>query len=562
MTVRTRFAPSPTGYAHLGFVSRALIIYALAKKNSGQFIWRNEDTDMERFVPDALKFNMHWMLEFGLDWDEGPAANEFADKANVPEDEALKGGPYAPYTQSLRAEIGMYQEATERLISNGYAYRCFCTKERLAELRQVQELAKLQTRYDGHCRNLTQAEVDTKVANGESFTVRIKVPKDRKIEFDDLITHNHIVWDSNEVDDAIIVKSNGVPTYHLAAMYDDVVMKVTHALRGSEWLPSTPIHMLIFEGLGIKPEDRPGIGHFTVILDPATPGKKMSKRNDSFRVNGLLRQGYLKAAILNYLMLLGWAPKDNREMFSLEEFVQAFDLSGMQKANPTWNQQKMDWFNGVYLRKLEDNEYLKGFNKWLHDYLLNFTDEEKKELDDNLNQSEDRDSYFFTKLFGSIIPKEKYKEIYLLAVSLDNLDKRNTFYANNLNMFDRLMDQLMLVKERAVNFLQALEQISFFYNAPKNVDWNIKQTAKFADKIVAIKTDITELFTSMSDDAKSWEHTVWEPAMRAIADKHEVKHGDAFMVLRLAVAGSPFSPPLFESLQILGKAEVVSRLSR
>lgn len=519
MTVRTRWAPSPTGFAHLGFISRVLINYALAKQNGGQFIWRNEDTDTVRFIEGALAFNMKWTKEFGLDWDEGP------DDADLPEN-LRKGGPYNPYTQTKRTEAGIYQVAIDKLLENGAAYRCFCTKERLTQLRRVQELAKQQTRYDGHCRNLTADEIKANLDQNLPFTVRIKMPKDRKIEFDDLITRNHVVWDSNEVDDTIIVKSNGIPTYHLAAMYDDVLMKVTHALRGSEWLASTPIHKIIFEGLGIKPEEQPRIGHFTVILDPNTPGKKMSKRNASFRVNGLLQKGYLREAILNYLMLLGWAPKDNRELFTLEEFVQAFNLDGMQKSNPTWDQKKMDWFNGVYLRKLSVAEYSERFYQWIEKYLLETTDEEKES-----NFKPEDSAYFdFAKQLLANRPAD-------------------------------LESQLALVQERAVNFWDALQQIQFFYVAPQNINWNIKQLNKVQENLAAIRQEIKELMSSMPEDTSSWTHEAWESGMRAIGDKYSAKHGDVFMVLRVAIVGNPFSPPLFEAMQLMGKSVVVQRLS-
>lgn len=516
-TVRTRFAPSPTGYAHLGFVSRVLINYALARKHGGQFIWRNEDTDRERFVPDALAFNMHWMKEFGLTWDEGPDI----------------GGPYAPYNQTER--INLYKQAWEKLIANDYAYRCFCTRERLAELREIQTLSHQQTRYDGKCRNLTKEEIAANLEQGLPFTVRIKVPKNRRIEFDDLITHNHVVWESNEVDDYILVKSDGIPTYHLAAMYDDILMKITHIFRGVEWLATTPVHMLIFEGLGIKPEDRPQIGHFTVILDPNTPGKKMSKRNNSFRINGLIIQGYLKSAILNYLMLLGWAPKDNREFFTLEEFIETFDLAGMQKANPTWDQKKMDWFNGSYLRKLTIEEYEEEFLNWISNYLAH---EPEQDLIDNL--------------VGEAVNQVKDKDVMRMLVEL----------AVTLKSGSDLRNQLALVQERAVSFWHALQQIRFFYNIPAKVNWQIKQLKNVESKIKPILEEMLKMFDNFSDDPDKWKHEDWEQGIRKIADEQSVKAGDAFMVLRVAIVGDPFSPPLFEAMQLLGKQESTARISQ
>lgn len=513
MTVRTRWAPSPTGYAHLGFVSRVLINYAMAKKNNGQFVWRNEDTDRERFVPGSLEFNMKWMREFGLDWDEGPD----------------KGGPYAPYNQSERLE--MYKEASEKLIENGVAYKCFCSKERLDELRKSQEAKKERTRYDGLCRNLSKEEIEKKLSEKIPYTVRIKMPRDRKIEFDDLITHNHIVWDSNEVDDYILLKSDGYPTYHLAVVVDDSAMKITHAFRGSEWIATTPVHLMVYEGLGITEKERPGIGHFTVITDPNTPGKKFSKRNSAFKVNGLVIQGYLKPAILNYLMLLGWAPKDNREIFSLAEFIEAFDLGGMQRSNPAWDQKKMDWFNGVYQRELSKEQYTTEFKNWIESYLL------KESREDIL----------------SALVKEDMTE--------DGIDALIEFAKMLISGDEKLLaEQLSLVQERSVNFWQALSQLEFFYEPPKNIDWNIKQLKNVTEARNLLVNELYQMTQLLNDDSKEWKHEEWEEGVRNIAEKNSQKHGDIFMLLRVLIVGSPFSPPLFESMQLLGKEECIKRI--
>jgi len=513
MIIRTRVAPSPTGYIHLGFISRVLISYALSKKNNGQFIWRNEDTDRIRFIPDALEFNMKWVREFGLDWDEGPD----------------KGGPYAPYSQSER--LPLYKEAYEKLIVNGYAYKCFCTKERLDKLRVFQIASKQQTKYDGLCRNLTQEEIEENLKNNKPFTVRVKVPKNRKIEFTDAITHNHIIWSSDDVDDYIIVKSDGIPTYHLAMVVDDISMKITHVFRGSEWISTTPVHVLIYEGLGIDVEKVPLIGHFTVILDPQNPGKKMSKRNNSFKANGLLQKGYLKEAILNYLMLLGWAPKDNRELFTLNEYVDTFDLNGMQKANPTWDYKKMDWFNGIYIRKLSISDLVQEFLQWISKYLLTTN---QKELEE----------YFINEQFNT----KDLKDNLNLAIKLLEINKLE------------LKKQITLVQERAINFWDILTQIKFFYFEPVNIDFDIKQLKNIKEKLFEIKSDLFKLINSMQEDSSQWRHDDWEKGIRDIGNSYNLKHGDIFMTLRVFVVGAPFSPPLFESLQIIGKDEVIKRL--
>ncbi len=513
MKVRTRYAPSPTGYAHIGFVSRVLINYALAKKYDGQFVWRNEDTDTKRFVPDSLEFNMRWMREFGLDWDEGPD----------------KGGPYAPYNQSERLES--YRDGAKKLIEKDYAYKCFCTKERLDALRTEQAEKKERPHYDQLCRNLSEEEVDQKVKEGLPYVVRLKVPTGRKIEFDDAITHNHITWKSDDVDDYILLKSDGYPTYHLAVVIDDMAMDITHAFRGTEWIATTPVHILVYEGFGVSFDKIPKIGHFTVLLDPATPGKKFSKRNAAFKANKLIIQGYLKPAVLNYLMLLGWAPKDNRELFTLEEFVEAFDLAGMQKANPTWDQKKIDWFNGVYARELSPEKYTEEFLNWISTYLM----KEKREDIEN-------------SLMSETVDMENLNHYLDFAKSLLKEDK------------DKLKNILALVQERAVNFWLALQQIEFFYKTPEKIDWNIKPLNNVQDKLKEIKEELYNFHSSLPDDSSKWTHEEWEKGIRDMGDKYEKKHGDIFMILRVAVVGSPYSPPLFEGLQILGKEKIIERL--
>jgi glutamyl-tRNA synthetase len=510
MTIRTRIAPSPTGYAHLGLIARALINYALAKKNTGQFIWRNDDTDRTRFVEDALEFNMRWVKHFGLEWDEGPDI----------------GGPYAPYTQTERIDI--YNAAIEKLIERGYAYRCFCTKDRLEELRAFQTDSNQQTRYDGRCRKLSNEEIQENLKNNLPFTIRIKVPQNRIIEFTDAITHNLITWNSNDVDDYIIVKSDGIPTYHLATVVDDIQMKITHALRGSEWISTTPVHVLLYEGLEVSKEEMPKIGHFTVILNPKT-NRKFSKRDADFRINGLLQRGFLKEAILNYLMLLGWAPKDNREIFSLEEFIETFDLNGMQKSNPTWDQTKMEWFNGVYLRKMPLHEYVQAFKTWLSEYYLLMTAEEFAENFPDLNEA------FFAKSLQ-------------LAKTILNENEAS------------LSEKLRLVQERALSFSEVMNQIEFFYSEPENINWDINQTKNYRDKIPEIIGSIKNLFLDMSENKADWVQEEWVANMKKLSEIHGIKGGDSFMILRIAIVGSPFSPPLFESIAILGRDEVLKRL--
>ncbi len=349
-SIRTRFAPSPTGTPesiHLGFIIRALWNYAYAKKNRGQFVLRIEDTDQKRSRKDTEEEIYKALEKFGIKWDEGPDI----------------GGPYAPYRQSER--LSKYQEVAKMLVEKGYAYYDFDAivreKEEIKESYESKEkLAELKIRPEGRKNGIEDSL--KRIADGEKYVVRIKIPEDKIFEYKDWILKKKIKFFGKEIPDMILLKSDGFPTYHLAVVVDDIDMKITHVFRGQEWISSTPIHLYLYEGMNHKV---PEIGHFSVILDPRT-GKKFSKRDltSMFGVNTWLDKGYLPEAILNYLMLLGWAPKDNKEFFALDEFVKAFDQDGVQKANPVFDIAKLDWFNGEYIRKLSDEELVKKISKF------------------------------------------------------------------------------------------------------------------------------------------------------------------------------------------------------
>lgn len=351
--IRTRFAPSPTGTPesiHLGFIIRALWNYAYAKKRGGDFILRIEDTDKERSRIDTEEEIYKTLKKFGIVWDEGPD----------------KGGPFAPYRQSDRLE--KYQKAARELVKSGHAYYDFEAvkreKEEIKESYESEEKLK-ELKIKPEARNMDPKVALEKASSGVPYVVRVKIPENKKFRYKDWILKKDIEFDSNEISDMILLKSDGFPTYHLAVVVDDIDMEISHVFRGQEWISSTPIHLFLYEAFRVK---APEIGHFSVILDPRT-NKKFSKRDASayFGVKTWLDKGYLPEAILNYLMLLGWAPKDNRELFTLDEFVQAFDQDGVQKANPVFNEKKLDWFNGHYIRQKSDEELLILLKPFLPD---------------------------------------------------------------------------------------------------------------------------------------------------------------------------------------------------
>lgn len=466
-TIRTRFAPSPTGTPesiHLGFIIRALWNYAYAKKNNGQFVLRIEDTDQKRSRKDTEEEIYKVLKLFGIQWDEGPDV----------------GGPYAPYRQSERLE--KYKAAANKLVEKGYAYYDFDAVQRekeeiKASYQDADKLKELKVRPKA--RNTSLSESRKRIENGEPYVIRVKIPEDRSFEYTDWILKKKIKFFGKEVSDMILLKSDGFPTYHLAVVVDDIDMQISHVFRGQEWISSTPIHLYLYEGLE---KDVPEIGHFSVIIDPRT-GKKFSKRDMTafFGVNTWIENGYLPEAIINYLMLLGWAPKDNKELFTLDEFVNTFDQDGAQRSNPTFNAEKLDWFNGEYIRKLSDDELNSKF----------------KIINSKFNELESNKQIEITKLL-----KERIKKI----TDLNTLAK-------------------------------------FFWERP-DVDITL-----FGENY---KDHLNKAIAGIEDNRDLME----------VVKENNFKTGDFFMSLRISLTGMKFTPPINESIAILGKEETIDRLRK
>ena len=323
-----RFAPSPTGYLHVGGARTALFNFLFARHHGGTFILRIEDTDQKRYQPEALAEIFTSLKWLGLGWDEGPE----------------KGGDNGPYFQSQRTAT--YREHAEKLLAAKRAYRCFCSEERLTRLREEQEKAKMAhgSGYDRHCRTLSEAEIAKQLAAGAPHVVRLSVPAGRTVAFHDLI-RGDISYDSAQLDDLVLLKSDGFPTYHLANVVDDHLMHVTHVLRGDEWIASTPKHILIYEAFAWAP---PAFAHMPVILAP--DGGKLSKRRGAASVLDYQRAGYLPEALRNFLALLGWAPGGDREIMNLDEMITAFSLERVQAKAAVFDETKLEWMNGVYLQ--------------------------------------------------------------------------------------------------------------------------------------------------------------------------------------------------------------------
>jgi len=325
MTVRTRFAPSPTGYVHVGSVRTALYCYLFARHHGGQYLLRIEDTDQTRYVEGAVENLLGVMKTLGIVHDEGPDC----------------GGNKGPYYQSQR--LAIYQEKIKVLLNNNHAYPCFCTAKRLESMREEQTLLGLPPKYDGHCKTLSPEEVSEKMAT-EAYVIRLRVPDSGQVVVDDLI-RGKVGFQNSTVDDQVLMKSDGFPTYHFANVVDDHEMEITHVIRGEEWLSSTPKHLLLYQFFGWEP---PKFAHLPLLLNPDK--SKLSKRQGDVAVEDFLKAGYFEEALLNFLALLGWHPSDNREIFSVSELIQEFSLDRVSKSGAVFDREKLDWMNGQYLK--------------------------------------------------------------------------------------------------------------------------------------------------------------------------------------------------------------------
>ncbi|HEX8974778.1 MAG TPA: glutamate--tRNA ligase, partial [Patescibacteria group bacterium] len=339
--VRVRFAPSPTGYMHVGNFRTALYAYLFAKKNSGDFLLRIEDTDQKRFIQDALEKLIDILKWAGFEYSEGV----FIEDGKV-----VQKGNFGPYIQSERLEI--YKKYTDQLMEQGHAYRCFCTSERLEEMRKQQQAEKKPPMYDRHCLNLSKEEVAEKIKQGEKFVIRQKIDTEGFTEYDDLV-RGKVKIKNELLDDQVLLKSDGYPTYNLANVIDDHLMEISHVIRGEEYVSSNPKYVQLYKNLGW---DVPQFAHLPLLLN--SDKSKLSKRQGDVAVEDYIKKGYLKDAIINFVALLGWNPGEGstQEIFSMQELIETFDLSHVHKAGAIFDLKKLDWINGQYIKKLSLEE--------------------------------------------------------------------------------------------------------------------------------------------------------------------------------------------------------------
>ncbi len=363
---RLRFAPSPTGYLHIGGLRTALYNHLFTKSNNGTFILRIEDTDQTRLVEGAIENLIEALNWSGIEYDEGV----FIEDGKI-----VEKGEYGPYIQSKRLPI--YRKYVSELIEKGHAYHCFCSKERLDSIREEQKIKGLVPKYDGFCRNVSLEEAQERIAKGEDYVVRLKLPRDHDIKFNDIV-RGEIVINSDDTDDQVLLKSDGYPTYHMAVVVDDHLMKITHIVRGEEWLPSTPKHVYLYEAFGWE---KPIYVHLPTVLNKDR--KKLSKRQGDVAVEDFREKGYLPEGLVNYLALVGWSPEDNEEILSMDDMIEKFSFERVSNAGGIFDKDKLDWVNGHYIRDesieritdlaipymkeagLIDDSFIKDNRQWL-----------------------------------------------------------------------------------------------------------------------------------------------------------------------------------------------------
>jgi glutamyl-tRNA synthetase len=476
--VRVRFAPSPTGYPHVGNIRTALFNWLFARHYDGKFIVRIEDTDVARRVEGAEKGILDSLRWLELYWDEGPDV----------------GGDYGPYYQSQRKKL--YKEAAEKLVAQGDAYYCYCSPERLEAMRAEQVKRKQPPGYDRHCRDLTPQQRAEKEAEGITPVVRFKVPLEGKTRFKDLI-YGDVVFENSTLDDFVLLKSDGYPTYHLANVVDDSAMKISHVIRAEEWVSSTPRHLMLYKALGLEP---PEYIHHPMILGPDRA--KLSKRHGSVSILEYRDQGYLAQTMFNFLALIGWSLDDKTEIIPRQALVDNFSLERIGKTGAIFNRDKLDWMNGVYIRALTPEEFFEA----VQPYLMTDVDTGRAVIED---------------------------EEYVRKV-------------------------LPLVQERVKKLNQVVELTRFFFVDELEYDPETLIGKKMDEEatVKALKAAQAKLQPLHSFDEESLE-----AVLRPLAPELELKTGQLFGVLRVATTGQTAAPPLFETMAVLGRERSMGRIA-
>ncbi len=457
--VRTRIAPSPTGEdLHIGNLYTALINWAFARQNQGKFVVRIEDTDRERFVGGAEDTILNSLNAFGLSPDESTRV----------------GGLYAPYRQSERLEI--YKKYADELLEKGVAYKCYCSKEKLEKIREEESITHVRKKHRDFC---------DPNATGEKFVIRLLVPENENVTFIDLI-RGKITINTKELDDQVLLKSDGYPTYHLGVVVDDYLMKISHVIRAEEWISSTPKHILLYKAFGWE---LPIFVHLPILRN--SDKSKLSKRRNPVWVSWYLQEGYLPEAVINFLALMGWSHPEEKEIFSVEEFIKILDLKKISPVGPAFDIVKLEWMNGEYIRKMSDEELTKR----LQDYLVDHPAKDK---------------------IAPIVP---------------------------------------LVKERIKKLSDFIPLTDFLFEKPE-YDMDVFKRLKIKD----LRLMIEKAIEIMGQMKSPWNSEDFQKTFMDLAKELNATNLDMFQLIRVAVSGQLVTPPLFESIQILGEEETKNRL--
>jgi len=488
--VRVRIAPSPTGPFHAGGARTALYNWLFARHYGGAFIVRIEDTDRTRYSAAAEADMLESLRWLGLDWDEGPEV----------------GGPYGPYVQSQRVEI--HRHHARLLLESGHAYRCFCTPERLEALRREQRRRKEQVGYDRHCRSIPPDEAEALERAGRPFVIRLKVPLEGQTIVPDRI-RGDVPFENALLEDVVLLKSDGFPTYHLANVVDDHLMRISHVMRGDEWFPSTPLHVLLYRAFGWE---MPIFAHLPIILSPTGQGK-MSKRKIvtaegkeyPVMVREFRRAGYLPEALINALARTGWAYDDHTEIFTREELIEKFSLEGVNDSPAAFSYDKLLWLNGVYIRRLDTEDLARRCLPFLQE--------------------------------AGLIPRTCPQEAW-----------------------QRLLRVVPLIRERIATLRDVVEQTGYFF--VREIDYPDPTLLVGKNLDAAATREALQEARRRLALLPTWEESALEPPLRALAEERGWKAGQLFMPIRVAVTGRTVSPGLFETLAALGRELTLERLDR
>lgn len=483
MSVRVRYAPSPTGSPHVGNIRTALFNWLFARKMGGTFIARLEDTDRdpERYRPESIREIEESLIALGA----------------VPDEWWVSGGPFGPYVQSER--LHLYQQAAQDLVERGWAYRCYCTPERLAEMRAAQQARGAPTGYDRRCRYLSAQERARYEAEGLPFTVRLAVPQEGQTTYHDLV-YGEITFENRLIDDQVLLKSNGWPTYHLAVVVDDHLMNITHVIRGEDWQPSTPKQILLYQAFGWE---QPVWAHVPLIV--GTDRKKLSKRHGATQFAEFIRQGYLPEALFNFLVLLGWSPgEENRELFSVEELVERFSIEGINNSPAVFDYEKLRWMNGEYIRASEPERIVERCLPYLADAGL---------------------------------------------VQNPPTQEERAYAANVISL---VIDRMRVLSEVAA-------LTDFFFRDPSEPEERGQRRWLTGQEASARLCRLIAAFHRLSGD---WSIGAVEETVNRVASEMGIERAPLIHTLRIAITGRSAGPGLFEILSVLGRERVLSRLDR